>query len=305
MNDPLTPMNESLSSQMMTRFSYKSVWEHVRCLLTYRKSLFLASVTVFGVVWGTAQAAIYFMGIDLRGWQFLAAAISVSLLAAVGWTLHLYLNDCPEGFEKESATAKRIAQIRRPLWEYRLARQLLEDRLRILDDALTDLIEGHVFVPIDKPLRLLDYADWTQGRLDSVRRMAEVALRLLIADFPAAMQSQEGREAQPVAILLVVNQIRSLYAETLDFERGNHAVAPPKALESLHRLQLGWTTPIRDGVQQVFRFLDQVLALDPRSHHRISFSITFGSPPNVEPFCRELDRLSGALPQIMDDELTS
>lgn len=295
-------VNGVTSSQTTMQFSYKNVIEHARCLGSYWKSFLVAGVGVFGVLWCFASASVYFLEADLRGWQFYVVAVVVSLAAALGRILHVYVNDCPEGLESESAISQRIAQIQRPLWEFRLARQLLEDKLGQLDNELKELLEGRIFVPVEKRLRLLEYPDWTETRLVSVSRMCDVAMRLLISDFSVALRSRKGQEAEPAAILLVINQIRDLYAETVSFEQHNNAVLPPEAFKSLHSLQRGWTTPIRDGIQQMYRFLDQMVDWDPNKHNFANLTITFDEPPNVGAFCQELARLSALLPELIDDE---
>lgn len=248
-------MNADSVSQMITQFSYKNTREHIRSCLKYWKSLAVTAVGMFGILWGIAEASAYFLKADLRGWQFFLAAVVVSIAAALGRVVYVYLNACPSGLENESTEARRVAQVQRPLWEFRLARRLLEDKLGELDSELGDLLEGRILVPVTQHLRITDYADWAQSRIATLRRMADVAQRLLITDFPAAVRSQPGQCAKPTAILAVVNQIRDLYAEAVVFERAHRAVEPPEILANAHTLLQGWTEPIRDGIRQVFGFL--------------------------------------------------
>lgn len=216
--------------------------------------------------------------------------------AALVHAIHVYLHACPEGLEEESAVARRIAQVQRPHWEFRLGRQLLTEKLHALDAELRDMLEGRMFIGIGKRLSLEEYLSWAQTRPDNLLRMVDVARQLLLVDLPSVLTGQEGRPAEPATILSVVNRIRDLYAVTVTYERDMRAVAPPDELTSLHALQVGWTNPIRDGMQQMFHFLDAVLSLSPRGNHEVDFTIKLDAPPNVDAFCAELDRLTRDLP---------
>jgi hypothetical protein len=154
------------------------------------------------------------------------------------------------------------------------------------------VLEGRVFIPVTRQLSTEDYFSWARTRPDNLLRTVEVAKQLLLADFPLAIASQEGRSADPAAILSVVNRIRDLYAQTVAYEKDSHAIATPDALVILHALQVGWTDPIRDGMQQMFQFLDTVLSLKTGGDHKVSFTIKIDAPANVEAFCHELDRLA-------------
>jgi len=305
MSNQATDTETTPSSQTMLHFSYKSIWEHAHCLIGYWWYFILAALAVFTALWTIVGASNYFYGISLTGWHFSAATVCVSCVLAFLRTIQVYLKGCPEGLESESAAAKRIAQIQRPKWEFRLTRQLLQEKLRNLDVELKDLLEGRVFVLVEKQLPLTDYVAWAQVRPINLRQMMDVAVRLLITDLLPAIRSQKDQPAEPAAILSVTNRIRDLYAETITFERLNHTVAPPEALESLHALQCGWTSPIRKGIRDAFRLLDRILEVAPKEEVTISLTIEFEEPPNVEEYCQELARLQPQLPGIMWDEMAS
>ena len=138
--------------------------------------------------------------------------------------------------------------------------------------------------------------EWGRLRQKNLRKMIEIAKTLLVMDLSSSINSKKDHPAESPAIIATVRRISNLYAETIIFERQNHAVEPPEGLERLHALQFGWTAPIRDGVHQVFEFLDSLIELDTRKKEKVDFTITFGSPPNVDRYCDELDRLSRQLP---------
>jgi hypothetical protein len=292
-------MNEDALSKMVTRLSYKTTWEHIGGVLKQWRSLCISTSVVFGALWGAAEASAYFLDVSLRGWQFFVAAIAVSILAGMGRAVYVYSHSCPSGLEKESPAAGRIAQFQRPLWEYRFARRLFQDKLVQLDRELENLLANRTLVPITRRLGVFDYSDWALARIETLRRMVNVAQRLLIKDLPNAFLSRLKQRAEPLEILFVVNQIRDLYSDTVAFERENHATETVDALAATHHLMHGWTAPIRDGIQQMNGFLDQILALDPKGNHHVEYTITFSEPPNVQEFGEELERVAGQLPDLV------
>jgi len=282
------------SSETHMRFSYKNPFEHLASMLGQRKSLLALlgwAVAVFGVLMTGVGAASYFLNASLRGWAAFVIVIVLAVALALAKSVHSYVNRCPAGLENESAESQRIAQIQRPKWEFRLARRLLEERLRDLDVELEDLLGGRVFVPVERQLDPQDYIAWVQTRPANALRLVDVAKRLLVFDFPAALLSNEGRPADPVRIVDVVDLVQGLYSETVQFERASRTVEPPETLGALHDFQMGWTDPIREGVRQIFQFLDGVLAVDPKTNQEIHFTITFEESANIQKFNEELDRL--------------
>ena len=286
------------SSVTAMRFTSKGVWGHTVGLLRNWQTAGWTAMSVFALLWVIAQTSIHFLGANLEGWRMYAAGLVFSGLVALARAIHVYSRGCPEGLESESTQAKRIAQMQRPHWEVRLARQLLQDRITTLDRQLSDLLDGRVFVAIEKQLDIVEYSKWAQLQLDNVKRMLSVAKHLVLHDFPLAISSKEGSCADPVAILVAVERIADLYAASVSFERHNQSVAPPEALVRLHDLQRGWTGSIRDGIQELFAFLDRMAEIDPKSEDRLEYTITFPPPPGADAFNEEIDRIMLSLREI-------
>lgn len=276
--------------ELVMRFTRKGVWDHARGLLARWRAFSFTAIAIFGVLWTGIEAPAYLLKADLRDARFYIGAIFVSLVGAAIWTARSYVHDCPAGFEHESLSARRIAQLQRERWEHRLANELLQDVLRDLDDELAALSEGRVFVHIERQLDPPEYIQWVGLGPNNVQRMVAVAKKLLIHDLPTALGSEdEGRK--PLAIRAVVYRIRDLYRETVAFERSRRAVEPPAGAEHLHELQLGWTEPVRDGVRQMFDFFAKVLSLGSLDEQQVAFTVTMDEPPNLQAFNLELDRI--------------
>jgi|GEM_PF-1590733 len=272
-------------------FSYKSKQDHLRCLSRLWRTWLLSNLAAFGAFWTVAEATTAFLDIQLKGWSYYATLIVLSIVISTAWTLYQYISSVPDGFESESQEARRIATIQRPKWEFQLALTLLQEKTSRIDQELEEIASGHAHVrrkPIDD---INQYITWLKVRPGNLVSMVQVANRLLIEDLPAALRSSKDKPASPKAILLAVERIRRHYLETLEFEKESRATVPPEQLERVHDTQFGWSEPIRDGIRQMFAFLEQVCELDDSKDQSIQFEITFKEPPNIEEHCRAMDAL--------------
>ena len=292
----LTPESDSdvVRSETKGSFSYKSFVDHGKDIFVRWPSLLLTTFVVFGAIWTVVESISYFFNISLDGWPSFVLALILAIVAAISHSIYASLRNYPEGLENESPVARSIAQIQRPKWEYRLARQILADKLFVLDRELTDILNGRSYIAVQTQMSLAAYVEWARLRPTNVLKMLEVAKKLLVFDFPATLLSQQDSTTKPAEIVASVERIRCLYSDTVAFERASHSVAPPEALENVHALQSGWTEPIRSGVQQMINFLDLVIDLNEKSDHTLESTITFDAPPNVEEFCKELTKVEVA-----------
>jgi hypothetical protein len=290
MEQVLDQEEERRSTEGLIVFTRKSVFDHVRGIFTRWRAMFVTALAVFGVVWTLAEATSYFLEVDLSGLGQLLIALIFSLVSSLAWGVYAYTMDAPPGLEHESVEARRIGQLQLPRWEARLARQLLHDAIDGFDEELVALQDGRVFVPIQQDLILPEYTDWATRRLANLRRMMEVALRLLVHDFRSSLMSSYTIH-KPADIRSVVYRICEFYSATVEFEVDRLRIRPPEGGERLHELQAGWSEPIRQGVRQLFDLTDRLVTVDLQSEKNLSFTVTLESPPNVDEYCAEVDAL--------------
>lgn len=285
-------MDINPTSRMLTHFARKTLRDHLRAgFRQFWMGFVLVVCGVFGGYWGIAEGIAYFLKMDLTGGVFFGLGALAAIASGSFVTIRRYLATSPEGFEHESQAARRIALIQKPKWEFRLARYVLDEKLTALDDRLAGLLGGRTLVPIERSIPINEYTGWAMARFGTLRRMLNVATQLLVYDFPEAVRSTPDRPADPQAILSVVARLQDLYSEAVEFERSHFAVEPHEILQTAHALLRGWTEPIRNGVHQLERFLDELIALDPKGNHHVSFEITIDAPPTVNEFSSELDRI--------------
>jgi hypothetical protein len=295
-------MNEYMDETPVFRgefaFSYKTALQHAREFLSTPLPIVGAAIAIFGGFWTFGEASIQFLQANPRGWTSYCILIAASIIGSFTWNAYLYYQKVPQGLESVSKYAQRIAHWQRPLWEFRLAKALLAERIGPFNQELRDLNAGRVFVIAEKPESLQAYIRWAQSRFDNLFNMRTVAERLLLNDFPAALQSTADHPADPAKILMAVDTLARFYGDTVTFERSSRSVIPIEELSSLHKHQLGWSEPIRDAVHQMFRFLQQMCECDPNTDNRIKFAIVFDEPPGVTQYREELSRLESRLTEL-------
>lgn len=234
----------------------------------------------------------YFLKIDLTGPKPYIGMALLSLMAALVYTGRRYVHTVPEGFEPESRMIQRLAHLKRPRWEYRLGLNLLRDRLSSTDQKLSELLAGRRHVPISRKLEPSEYMKWLTIRPANLLRMVAVAKALLVFDLPNAMMARDNSEVYPQQILQSVERIDQFYLQIYEFELEGFSIEPPEGFEKIHQIQNGWTQVIREGVHQMFDFLQQVLDADLKKKNAlIAFTITIEAPTRLKEFEEELDRL--------------
>lgn len=294
-------MLEKPNYNSIVTFSYKSCWEHLRDFAKSPFQIIGAAVAVFGALWTFSEATIQFIDANPRGWQSYSLLIIISAVSSIVWNGYRYYHFIPEGFENVSRKAAHIAHWQRFKWEFHLAQVLLNEKLAPYDDELRDMYTGRSFIIADKPENLKSYIHWITTRPDNLLKMMAVAEQILITDFPEALFSTQSKPAQPLEILEAVEKLARFYESTLEFERSSRSVMPSESLQKLHELQFGWSEPIRNGVHQLFRLLQQIIECDPKSENMLDFTIKFPEPPKLQKYREELSRLTPLLPHLAEN----
>ncbi len=208
---------------------------------------------------------------------------------ALLWNGYLYLLTVPEGLENVSRKARRIAHLQRPRWQFQFAKYLLAERLGPIDRELRDLQANRSFVVSYKPKTLQDYIEWSQSRIQNLLKMLHVAKEVIIQHFPAAINSSEDKPVEPRAVLDAVDTLTRFYTETIEFDRSLRAVMPNESVNATHEMMFTWSSPIRNAVHEVFRYLQQII--DTPKSSTVHFNLVFESPPRIDEFNDAITKL--------------
>lgn len=295
MTDQLGP--DDVQASHKGTLDYVSLVEHVgRAFQHHWKPFALAAVYVFGVVWSAVGASALFLEVEFSGWQPYLGVIGLSLLGGLSVLGLRYLGVVPEDFQQESREAQRLAHLQPERWRFKLARRLLHDRLTVIDRQLSDVVDGLQFVPIRERPDVERYVDWLRLRPTNLVGMVGVAKQLVVFDLPAALLSNESGRPSPQEILRRVERIETLYRQIYEFQIEGHSIEPPDGFNKVHEIQQRWALVISDGIQQMFDFFDEIVAVDLKGKDaKVEFTVEFREPGGIEEFNAELERLERAL----------
>ena len=282
--------------------SYKTAWDHVKGFSSCPLPLLTFASASFGGLWSIYEASVSSLGLDANRPVAYAWILAIAAISSGVARLWAYVNTVPDGLEELLPHTRRIAHLQRPKWEFQFAKSVLAHLISPIDREWQDIRDGNVYVVASRPRDFRSYYEWLAGRPENCFRMLRVAKKTMLFEFPHALTSTEETPADPKRILDRIQTIVDLYRESVVFEKASLAIIPPDEMVIVHELQIGWAEPIRDGVHQLFEFLQNVCDVDPNTDSNLSFAITFDSPPNVDDYCAELDRVERLLPQIMENE---
>ena len=132
-------------------FNYKSSWEHICSVFARPLQIIGTFVGIFGAFWMLYEASVSSLELSPNRFFPYLAFLGISVVAALGVRVYQYVNEIPDGLESVNRTAQRIAQLRRPLWEFRFAKSVLAEKLSPIDNECSDLLNGNVFVHASQP----------------------------------------------------------------------------------------------------------------------------------------------------------
>lgn len=283
-------------------FSSKSLLDHIRELVRKPAAMVGTFAAVFGGFWTIYEASISSLSLTPnRFWPYLAF-LMISTIAAISVRVYQYMNEIPEGLENINKSARRIAQLQRPKWEFKFAKSVLAEQLGPIDRECRDLINGNVFVRATRPKTLHDYMRQMIDQPTNMMHLLKIVNRVIITEFPKSLTSTDENPACPKNIVDTIETISRLYRETVELERFTQSVMPPEHFERVHSLQIGWSEPIRDGIHELFEILQQICDVDHRVDSSLQFAIEFDEPPNLHEFMEEMDRLQSLIPSLMENE---
>jgi hypothetical protein len=260
--------------------------------------MLLIALSIFATVWSMYQAADYYYKLDWKNPRVYVGLCIFAVVAAIAWEIRAYINKCPEGLESVPPRIRRIAHLKPTKWEFEFAKRLLAYRVGPIDKEYQGLVSGTTYVAARSLPSLHDYINWMRDRPSNLMQMIEVVKRLLFGEYAQALVSTEEKHASATKILSATENLERFYRETVEFERQRRATIPPEPLETLHGLQAGWSQPIRDGIEQLFQFLQKVCDADVDDDTHIQYTIEFVESPNVDKFSAEIDRLQRDHPEL-------
>lgn len=243
--------------------------------------------------WGVAEVLSEIDGQTLSLKNLAAPALVTAFSASFYKAVQKYRAHVPEPLSSESKSTQSIHRKGRSGWQFAMAHQMLSERTENSDRALQRIENGaHFAAPahFDED----EYLAWIKRRPEALVRLLRAVAVQCTSEMPSVL-------ANPLdaALLLKlkdsVSQLCSLYEATVEFELQSRAACPPEKFETANEMTFGWSSPIRDGIQEFLSVLEQLSEIDPKTARPDgspppTFSIQFNAPPNIDSFIREIER---------------
>ena len=298
-----------LSDEIVNPFSseieYTSIVGHAGLIIRKKwRQFFIAGIAVFGVVWTFVESSNFFLNIDLSGVYFYSVLGLISLISATAHATLSYLNTSPVEIENLPKKIQRIAIFKKPFWEYRFTHALLKEKLSKIDERLSGVLNGQVYIEITRKPKIQDYLEWIQLRPTNLLNMVDIAKHLLVYELPSAIAKTKDSEISIEKLIGCIERIKDVYQQTCDYEINGRRIEPPDGLKKIHNLQNGWSKVIRDGIVQILKFLEDVSNLDRKKLKKpIEFTIIFNEAEGIKEFEFEMQKLDKSLPGLLLKEM--
>ena len=138
------------------------------------------------------------------------------------------------------------------------------------------------------------YSDWLQTRPENLLRIVSVAKQLLIFDLIESIHANSSNEVDYHNLTRIIELIKDVYKSAYEFEVEGREMKIPKEFETVHEIQAGWASVIRDGFHQMLEILQSVATRNKGDFSPLDKTIVFEEPPRIDEFCEELEKITSS-----------
>lgn len=281
-------------NQSVRNLTYMPWIEHCRDFFVDQwKGLLLYTVALFGIFWGLIEAISFFYpNSQLNNGLVLIIVIVGCVVSSCVRCVYVYQNTIRKGLENESTKAQKVAFSQKPFWEYALAYELLKTRISKIDQELDDVLNNRIHIKVTKTMDAIQYIEWMKTRPENLLRLVDVSKQLLIFDLLESIHAGEDNNVDIYKLIRVVDLVKNAYKNAYEFEIEGREIKVPEGFCLVHEIQSGWASVIRDGFVQMLGLLLSVSKREKDDFSPLQETITFGSPPRMDEFLLEMERIS-------------
>lgn len=291
-------VDENASYQF--HFTYKKWLDHIKGVFSKPFDLVRDFLGVIAACWFMLELVVYFAGIERKPVEWSVLVLVLSVILTLILEIKRYYYTCPVGFERLSIEAQRLAHLQTKRWEPNLVKSLLAQKLSPLDIVYKELLNDEVLVAAEPPQSIRWYLKWIESRSNDLIKMVHISTKLMVHKLPKTMDLQEGEIASPDDILVAVESIERFYKDTIEFEKRSRTIFPPEPFRKLHELQFGWTKPIRDAIEGLFRNYQILCEAELDSDTPISLEIIYPAV-SLDEYFKEQERIKEKLPNLIEE----
>lgn len=291
-NEADNPINKGSRS-----LTYMPWHEHIKdFFLSQWKTILIYWIGLFGIFWGIIEALSFFIQkISFSNMYVLFGSLLICFVGSFFRCIHVYLNTVPEGLIGEASRVHKIAFSKKHFWEYALAYELTKSRIEKIDQDLDDVVNNRVYVKVTKTMDVEQYMQWMQTRPENFLRIVDVAKQLLIFDLINAAHADTDDNVDYHNLIRVIELTKDAYRSTYDFEIEGREINIPEGFELVHEIQCEWVSVIRDAFHQMLEILKSTGNRAKSDFSPLEKTIVFESPPRIDEFTKELDRISALM----------
>lgn len=195
----------------------------------------------------------------------------------------------PPEFVGESEVIARIALDKDRLWEYRLACELLKDRMRRLDDKFSEVRSGFA-VRRTKFLAGRDTINFIQDLLKDLTTIIEASVKILHEQLVPAF-GPPGTPGNAVQIKRACDNLYSIFLSLYEWEMDVRFVRPHEVFERIFSQMHGWSEQLLTEFHRLPRELDDLLS-KPDLTGQYSIDLVIVAPKGMEAFTAEFARMA-------------
>jgi hypothetical protein len=133
--------------------------------------------------------------------------------------------------------------------------------------------------------------EWLESRPYNFLRILAISNQLLIIDLVNVITPKDDKEMDCKQLVKVVDQIKDLYKNTLEFLTESYEIKTPEGFGVVHKIQSEWVYSIQDGVHQMLSILRSVAEREKNDFSPLERTVTFKAFPRMDEFVVELERL--------------
>ena len=287
-------MSESgiYEGEHLISYCEKKWFEHIWDLRKYIYGEIFSFFVLVGLLWGFIQVFIAASGNNAAVGEFAFPVIMIAVLLVFYKAYLNYRSYAPEELINESDAVKYIFWKQNCGWQFKLAWQMLSDRVDRIDLTLERIKTGAEFI---EPIYLSskEYYNWLESRPEALKRLIHAAMIQCTMDIPSILKRTSAEEHLPELKARLIALIQ-LYEYTMKYEIECHKIVPQEPYSELHELTYGWTNPIQKSINEFMQILHTLGNVDRKLLIKgevcvPNFNIDINAPDNIEEFCNKLN----------------
>lgn len=204
-----------------------------------------------------------------------------------------------KGFENESKIIKDILIEKKIAWEFRLAAELLRERLEDLQKAYEKL-QNNLYYKKSQSLDSKDYLKFMKDKFQDFSKLINIFIHTYNVELYESFGAT-GVAGNPNAIKVSVERIQEICSHLFQWEADIQAVSPPDDMEMIPVYVKGWTRVVFDKVIELPDLIYSKTTAEALKENENTVDLNFETSglPNNKEFSDLMEKLTEKARQIV------